>query len=292
VQRVLFLPPTAGGSKAMRGLWTAAAAGGGKAVAVLVASLALQNSQAPAEQPAMRPGNVSVHGVPPDRAEAIRGHAEQVRQRAFARLLNDDMPRPWTARCEIHVHATPQSFAAEVGGAPEAARGATSIEFTGDAVSLRRIDVMGDGDAIIPDALAHEIVHVVLADHFTAGPPPRWADEGLALLFDSPEKQQDHDADFREARRRGLAWEVGDLIALEDYPPGAARQRVFYGQSAALVRWLIARRDAATFVRFLDDCGALGLAAACQAHYGLKSADALELAWQEAGEIETLARVD
>lgn len=225
--------------------------------------------------------NFEVRGVPDARGDVIRDSAEEVRRRVFAEILGKPNPVPWRLRCEIHVHATAHAFTAAVGGAPATARGATSIEFTGDEVSLRRIDVMGDGPDAVPDALAHELVHVVLADHFTAGPPPRWADEGLALLFDPSDKQRSHDVDFQEARRRGQAWSSRDLMTMEEYPREAARQRIFYGQSAALVRWLMARRDAGTFIRFLDECAVAGELAALRRHYGIDSFLALDQACRD-----------
>ena len=225
-------------------------------------------------------GSFTVSGVSPERSRGVIEHAERVRSAAFSSLLGRAAPEPWRVRCGIHVHATPASFAAAVGGPPAVARGATSIEFGEHAVLLRRIDVMA-GDGLVPDALDHEIVHVVLADHFHDGPPPRWADEGLAVLFDPPEKQRQHEADFRSALMHGREWHVRDLLALEEYPSATERQRVFYGQSAAVVRWLIARRDAATFIRFLDDSAAHGTEAALAIHYGLDSTAALSQAWEK-----------
>ncbi len=231
-------------------------------------------------------------GAAPDRSHAIRDHAEAMRREAFASLLGDSQPMPWLVRCEIHVHATPDSFAAAVGGLPVDARGATSLEFAGDRVIARRIDVMGDGADTIPDALDHELVHVVLADHFVHAPPPRWADEGLALLFDAPEKQRRHEADFQSARRHGMAWSAAELVALEDYPQDGGRQKVFYGQSAALVRWLVARRDAATFIRFIDDADTGGVEAALRLHYDLDSLASVTPAWKEVAPINSFGLAD
>ncbi|MEI7781030.1 MAG: hypothetical protein WCJ18_03785 [Planctomycetota bacterium] len=234
-------------------------------------------------------GNIAVHGTSPARAEQIRAAAEQVRSAAFKMLLGEEAPRRWIARCAIHVHATPAIFTAAVGMPPTGARGATSIDFSGAGVSSRRIDVMGDGPDVIPDALSHELVHVVLADHFVAAPPPRWADEGIALLFDGTEKQLGHEDDFRLAQRHGFSFTSADLVALEEYPADARRQRVFYGQSAALVRWLIARRDAATFIRFVDDIAADGLTTSLKRHYELDSIAFLDSAWKEVPPIHTLS---
>jgi len=77
-------------------------------------------------------------------------------------------------------------------------------------------------------------------------------------------------------------------VAMEEYPMETSRQRVFYGQSAALVRWLIARRDAATFIRFLDDAADAGMEAALRRHYGLNSLASVSSAWKEVAPINTL----
>lgn len=235
------------------------------------------------------PGNVVVHGASAARSVEIAAFAERTRNDAFRRLLGSERPGRWTARCAIHVHATPDSFADAVGMPPVGSRGATSIDFADDAVASRRIDVMGDGPDVIPDALAHEIVHVVLADHFVHAPPPRWADEGLAVLFDSSEKQSGHEEDFRAAVGQGLAFSAADLLALKELPIGTRRQQVFYGQSAAAVRWLINRRNAATLIRFLDDLEAIGLEAALERHYDLDSIAALESAWREVTPVNSLS---
>lgn len=233
-------------------------------------------------------GNIVIVGTNPSRAATIREHAETIRREAFSQLFGEANPKPWLVHCEIHVHSSAESFEQAVGGSPAEARGATSLEFSGDRVVSRRIDVMGDGPAVVPDAVDHELVHVVLADHFVHAAPPRWADEGLALLFDTQEKQRGHEADFQDARRRGLAWSAAELLALEDYPADGPRQKIFYGQSAALVRWLIARRDAATFIRFLDDVAEVGMEAALDRHYAITSLVSVSSAWKEVAPINTL----
>lgn len=228
--------------------------------------------------------DVIVIGVSADRAAAITGAAEAARREIATRLLGSAGLQPWVPACTIHVHPDRAAFARAVGGGPAAAGGATSIEFTHDVISLRRIDVVDAPDGTVsggvPAALCHELVHVVLADRFTSGPPPRWADEGLATLFDDAAKQQGHEADYRAAAGRGQAWSLADLMALDLDPADAARQRVFYGQSVAIVRWMLARADGPTFLRFIDDAAASGMNPALRAHYGFESVAALERAWQ------------
>jgi len=232
-----------------------------------------------------------VLGIDGERAAVVARRAAELRRQISAELLGIDDPTEWTPRCTIHVHLTEESFADAVGGAPVSARGATSIEFVGNDVGMRRIDVMGDlldgvdsaeldGEGLIPDALGHELVHVILADRFVDGPPPRWADEGLAMLFDSREKQQGHDEDFRDAAIRGLAWSGLDMFEIDLDPADIARERVFYGESLALVRWFLGQGSAATFLCFLEDCDALGLADALDRHYGITSLVEFDGRWQ------------
>lgn len=224
--------------------------------------------------------DIVVVGTSPDHAAVIAGHAAAMRRDIHTMLLGSALPRPWVPVCEIHVHATPAAFARAVAGAPQTATGATSIEFVGDVVRLRRIDVVAAGGGGIPAALNHELVHCVLADRFPNGPPPRWADEGLATLFDAPSKQQGHEADFQAAAARGQIWSLAGLMALEAEPSEPSRQRVFYGQSAAVVRWLLARGDGPLFLRFLDDAAAKGNAAALRTHYRITSLPAMEQEWR------------
>lgn len=221
--------------------------------------------------------SIVVHGVSPARAAVIQRHAEAVRSRIVDAILGNPSPLPWDVPCEIYVHATHAGFERAVGGPPAGAGGATAIEFAGERVASRRIDVMGN-DAI-PEALAHELVHVVLADRFTRGPPPQWADEGLAILFDAPAKQAGHEADFQAARRDGMIWSASHLFAMDEYPAELGRQRVFYGQSAALTRWLIERRSMASFLEFVEDSAVIGSSEALERHYGFASPEALDRAW-------------
>jgi hypothetical protein len=232
-----------------------------------------------------------VVGIEGPRATAVAHRAAEIRRLISAELLGIDEPAEWTPRCVIHVHLSEESFAEAVGGAPISARGATSIEFVGDDVGMRRIDVMGDLldresghedslDHLIPDALGHELVHVILADRFIDGPPPRWADEGLALLFDSAEKQRGHDEDFRDAAIRGLAWSGLDMFDIELDAADIARERVFYGESLALVRWFLAQGSAGTFLAFLDDCEECGLAESLDRHYAITSLVEFDSRWQ------------
>ena len=99
------------------------------------------------------------------------------------------------------------------------------------------------------------------------------------MLFDDEEKQAGHDHDFAAARQAGMIWSASHLLTMDDYPREPHRQRVFYGQSAALVRWLIDQRGTATLLSFLNDLATIGEGAALERHYGFSTVAALERAW-------------
>lgn len=225
--------------------------------------------------------DVIVTGVPPSRGSDIARRAIALKHRIQETLFSATDSRPWVPPCTIHVHPDRASFVRVVRGAPPGVEGATSIEFLGDVVCRRRIDVLESNDGGIPGALAHELAHVVLADRFRDRPPPRWADEGIATLFDSPAKQRGHDSDFRAALDHGRSWRLADLMAIDREPADSTRLRVFYGQSAAVVRWLLARSDGPTLFRFLEESDSDGITAAVRRHYGLESLAELEKAWLE-----------
>ena len=233
-----------------------------------------------------------VIGVDGERVSFIASQAAELRRRISAEVLGVAVPAVWTPRCVIHVHPTADAFAEAVGGTagtvPASVRGATSIEFIGEGIGMRRIDLIDDeSSGLVPDALGHELVHVILADRFIDRPPPRWADEGLAMLFDTEEKQRGHDEDFREAAIRGMAWSGREMFEIDLDPADIARQRVFYGESLALVRWFLAQGDAETFLSFIVDCDDVGLSSALKRHYGILSLSEFDGRWNP---VQTAAR--
>jgi len=68
-------------------------------------------------------------------------------------------------------------------------------------------------------------------------------------------------------------------MRFEKIPDQPYRLRVFYGQSVALVRWLLARADGPTLLRFVDDATTVGLNRSLRMHYAIDSVAALETAW-------------
>lgn len=184
----------------------------------------------------------------------------------------------WSPQCKVVVHATKQSYLAAVGRGGESTRGSSWIEFKAKQVAKRQIDLLGVSDLGLT-ALAHEMTHVIFADLFEGRQPPRWADEGAAMLADTLEKQQLHQRDLENAVAGRIEFRVGELFALEQYPQ-PHRVPGFYGQSVSLAAFLARRDDPAKFVKFIERVLDHGHDRALQDVYGIAGAATLETEWR------------
>ncbi|WP_425618132.1 hypothetical protein NA78x_001828 [Anatilimnocola sp. NA78] len=184
----------------------------------------------------------------------------------------------WSPRCQVVVHATKQSYYSAVGRGSETTSGSSWIEFKEKQVSKRRIDLLGVNDLGLA-ALAHEMTHVIFADLFQGRQPPRWADEGAAMLADTFEKQRLHQRDFEQAVAGRIEFRLSELFALEQYPQ-PHRVPGFYGQSVSLAAFLTRRDDPAKFIKFIERGLSHGHDRALQDVYGIEGATSLETEWR------------
>lgn len=200
------------------------------------------------------------------------------RRSLHAHWCSDSDQAVWSPKCEIVIHPGCQSYLAVVGAGGTQTFASSWIEFGRDKkVSQRRIDLRGDGQLGIA-ALPHEMTHVLLADLLSGVQPPRWADEGMALLADTPNKQSLHERDLREGLRRGLAFSAAELVTTDTYPH-PSRVPAFYGQSASLTSFLVTRNNPSKFIEFLRATQEHGYDQALQETYGIQSLRELERLW-------------
>ena len=183
----------------------------------------------------------------------------------------------WSPKCKVVVHGSRSGYLAAVGRGSEASRGSSYIEFKAKQVSVRQIDLLGVQDLGLT-ALAHEMTHVIFADCFQGRQPPRWADEGAAMLADTHEKQQLHQRDLETSVAQRIDFRVGELFAAEQYPlphrvPG------FYGQSVSMTAFLARRDDPAKFVTFIRLALDHGHDRALRDVYGFTGTAELEREW-------------
>jgi hypothetical protein len=157
----------------------------------------------------------------------------------------------WTPKCDVVLHPTDAAYLGEVGRGGRQTVASALVDRQDGRIVLRRIDVRATRPDWQTAALAHELAHVVLADRFAHEALPRWLDEGMAILADPREKQQQHRQSLQRAMSRGGQFRLAELLALGDYPP-AERWGAFYGQSASLVEYLVAQQGHARFVEFVE----------------------------------------
>lgn len=176
----------------------------------------------------------------------------------------------WRPRCDVIVHATLSDYRRSLGTSVGDSVGCATMQFDGDHIVSRRIDIRVDADNWQHDALPHELTHVVLADRFGTRRLPPWLDEGIGVLAESDRKRQIRAEAFTEALDRGTVYSIHELIHLRQFPSPDYRD-AFYVQSGALVRRLIDQAGPDAFVRFASRVLDSGAHAALRESYGIST---------------------
>jgi hypothetical protein len=209
----------------------------------------------------------------------VAEHCEQWRAKLQRYWCTAERPA-WDSKCQVVVHASSRSYLSAVGSGAGATFGSSLIQFgENKTVARRQIDFRGDSPHGIA-AVPHEMTHVILADLLDGRQPPRWADEGMAILADSHEKQLLHERDLNHGVATRAAFRVAELMTLDTYPQ-PSRVPAFYGQSASLTACLAKRDDPARFVEFLRRSFDGGYDQALREVYHLDNIAALERLWQD-----------
>ncbi|HEX5103932.1 MAG TPA: hypothetical protein VFV87_08990 [Pirellulaceae bacterium] len=184
----------------------------------------------------------------------------------------------WSPKCEVHIHNCRKCYLAAVGAGGAQTSASCQIQWTKNPAQIRRrIDIYNDSPQGLA-ALPHELTHLVLADLFDAGPPPRWADEGLAVLADSPGKQALRERDLAQAIARRTEFRLVELLAIEAYPQ-PSRGAVYCGQCASPARFLLARGDGPRMVEFLKSARVDGYDQALRRVYAIDGVSELKSQW-------------
>jgi hypothetical protein len=109
---------------------------------------------------------------------------------------------------------------------------------------------------------------------------PRWADEGMAVLTEPPEKIDRHLVNLTRCRQEGQTlFPLQDLMQLENYPQNPHYISAFYAQSVSLVEYLTNLRGPQVFVMFMHDGMRYGYEKALQRNYNIQSFRDLEQRW-------------
>ena len=216
---------------------------------------------------------------PEDRetGEAVAKAVEAKRNETFARWSGAPTGA-WAPRCEITVHSTAEAYTQGTGKAA-GNTGHATVKLTDGRAIERRIDLRADDAGAVANTLPRELTHVVLADHFPYTPPPKWAEEGMAVLAGSPDEVSRFVRTL--PRCAGELFPVATLMEMKDIP-AADRVTGFYCESVTLVDYLVKLKGERHFTLFLRDAQRYGSAKALSQQYGIASPQALEQAWKRA----------
>jgi hypothetical protein len=223
--------------------------------------------------------NFRVYGLPelkavrslPGACEALR---TQLLETWFSRAGDN-----WSPKCDVVVHAGLSGYVKALGPGSEQSSGCATIEIEPGRVAKRRIDLRGDASDCFDCALPHELTHVIVAERFTRTRIPRWADEGMAILAETRQKQERRRVAFQRSLASARPYSMTELTTLAEYP-ASGRLEIFYGQSASLVAYLIERESPAKFLEFLELSTTLPAGQALARVYGVPDWRELELVWR------------
>ena len=211
-------------------------------------------------------------------AQAIAKAAGQYRQSITAKWFGP-AGADWTPKCEITLHPTAAAFASATGLSPQAA-GRADVTLENGSITSRRIDLRADDPTIQEIALPRELAHIVLAELFPAKPPPRWAEEALAIHSTNAAEVNRYLQATTRLAADGQLPTAPELLASTGFP-NADRITGFYVASVGIADFLIEKKGDRAFAAFLTDAQRYGIENALRRQYNLTPAQ-LESAWRRA----------
>jgi hypothetical protein len=191
------------------------------------------------------------------------------------RWLGKQSHEQWVPKCDVVVHRGVAEYVQCLGPGSEGTSGCSTIQFDQGRVVSRRLDLRADAADWTSDCLPHELTHVVLADRFTQVRIPPWADEGIAILAESPNKLNRRVAVLRQAASTGTVFSVRDLMNVRSCPPLKLRD-AFYGQSVVLTHLFLGWGTREQFLQFVESSQIKGFDVALRDAYPKRSLSELE----------------
>jgi hypothetical protein len=214
------------------------------------------------------------------RVAELARRAESLRTTLRGKWLGDSNEAVWNPRCQVFLYSNQRSYVAALGQGSEHTVGSSAVRIKDDRIVNRRVDLVGDDTQFPPPAMPHELTHVILRERFVSTPPPRWADEGMAMLADTDAKQNRHRADLRNSLVQRTTFNLAALVTMDEYPR-PDRWGTFYGQSVSVTEFLVKQKTPEQFVHFIDRTVAEGYDAALRECYGIAGMAELDRRWRK-----------
>jgi hypothetical protein len=205
--------------------------------------------------------------------ERVAERAEAIRLKVH-RGWFDDSPYEWDGRCSIYLYASYREYLRRTKQNGMAAHFSASME--GEFVSRRSVHVPCDLPGLFEDLLPHEITHSVMANRFN-GRAPRWANEGMASLSESPASLEKYWKRLAQAQKQDDLFAVEVLMQTKDKRHLQCEE--YYAQSVSLVEFFVAEKGRKAFTRFLWDAVRTNYEAALKKHYDIQGFADLSRRW-------------
>jgi hypothetical protein len=210
-----------------------------------------------------RTTNFVIHADTPEIAKLVGDSAERSRK-DVGKLWLDKEPAAWAAPCRIRVSLNMGRV-----------EGFTDLSFCQGKVRDQKIAILGPLDRIMKGLLPHELTHVLFAHHFGVQ-PPRWADEGGAILSEDRYQDERQSKLFRKILAEDRSFSLRRLLEMRQYPDDVA---CLYAEGHSISRFLVDAKGRKVFLAFVADGLKRGWDQAVQDQYGFENVEQLETAW-------------
>jgi hypothetical protein len=219
----------------------------------------------------------------------LAASCEDLRSRVGETWVPENENVEWNPRCEIVIHADVGSYVRHLGAGSEQTSGCATLTLDQGRVVLRRIDLRADAADWQAESLPHELTHIVIADHFTERRIPPWADEGIAMLAESPTKLKRRCDYLKTSMQNGASCGIERIVKATGPLPGV-EPSAFYCQSVALVAFLLDRGTPQLLLEFLKSGQTMGYERAMREVYGFESWTDMDRGWRSAASPAYLAQ--
>jgi hypothetical protein len=202
------------------------------------------------------------------------GASAEITRATLQRKWFGEEATDWDGKCSIYLHANREKYASKTGMKNTLGHMRT-LDWGG--VFLRSIHLPCKEPNLVDDVLPHEVSHSVMAVRFQ-GRTPRWADEGMAMLAETPGSVAECVGRLPVYRKNDGLFAIE--VLMQTHEPDHFNTMEYYAQSTSLVQFLTAQKGPQTFTRFLRTSIMKGAEPALKQHFGIQGYADLEQRWQ------------
>jgi hypothetical protein len=217
-----------------------------------------------------------LHNQSKELVDKVGRVAEETRLRLQKKWFGGESSVEWDGKCSIYLHPDRKKYSEKAGLAN--ALGHTRTFSWGRDVQSRSIHLPAQQSRMLEDVLPHEVSHSVLAVRLQ-GKTPRWADEGMAMLAETPTAVYECLIRLPQYKRDHALFGIEILMLTEEQDHFQSLE--YYSQSTSLVQYLTKLKGPQTFVSFLQTSIAKDYPTALKQHYGISGYAELQKRWNE-----------